>query len=69
MTKPVRSGEIVLGRVLGFVAVITVLLIGMCFVSYMFVDRGMQHEHAVRPDSVARFAPFGGGEGVSRLGR
>ena len=53
VTKPVRSGEIVLGRVLGFVAVITVLLVVMCFVSYMFVERGLDHEHAVNVESVA----------------
>ena len=53
VTKPVRSGEIVFGRVLGFVAVVSLLLFGMCFLSYMFVERGMQHEHAVNAESVA----------------
>lgn len=62
VTKPVRSGEIVLGRVLGFVAVITALLIGMCFVSYMFVERGMDHEHAVNVDSVAKIPAATEGE-------
>ncbi len=47
MTKPVRAGEIVLGRVLGFVAVISVLLVVMGLVSYFFVTRGLDHEHAV----------------------
>lgn len=57
VTKPVRSGEIVFGRVLGFVAVVSLLLFGMCFLSYMFVERGMQHEHAVNAESVASLAP------------
>ncbi len=62
VTKPVRAGEIVLGRVLGFVAVISVLLAAMCFLSYMFVDRGMRHEHAVNAESVAKLAPLTEGE-------
>ncbi len=62
VTKPVRSGEIVLGRILGFVAVITVLLAGMGFISYMFVERGMDHEHAVITESAGRIPPIAEGE-------
>lgn len=62
VTKPIRPSEIVLGRVLGFVAVITMLLAIMCFLSYMFVQRGLQHAHAVNPESVAPRAPLVEGE-------
>lgn len=44
-TKPVRMGEIVLGRFLGFSFVGTVLMVGMCAVSYVFVTRGLDHSH------------------------
>ncbi|MHB8969838.1 MAG: ABC transporter permease [Pirellulaceae bacterium] len=62
VTKPVRAGELVLGRILGFVAVVTVLLVLMGGISYLFVVRGMQHEHAGSPDSVAALAPLVAGE-------
>ncbi len=47
VTKPVRSWEIVLGRILGFVTVGTMLLVPMGIVSYFFVQRGLNHDHAV----------------------
>src|SRR5687768_8642664 len=47
VTKPVRSSEIVLGRVLGFSFIGTFILAAMCLVSYVFVVRGMHHEHRV----------------------
>lgn len=71
VTKPVRSGEMVLGRTLGFVAVVTVLLAAMGVISYVFVDRGMYHEHEVEPASEAAVAaqdpgdPSVGWEGVT----
>lgn len=46
VTKPVRSWEIVLGRILGFVTVGTMLLVPMGVVSYFFVKRGLNHDHA-----------------------
>ncbi len=46
VTKPVRATEIVLGRVLGFVAVGTCLLVPMAIASYQFVIRGLDHTHA-----------------------
>jgi hypothetical protein len=52
VTKPVRSTEIVLGRVLGFAAVGTALLAMMCAVSYLFVVRGLDHEHQFTAESV-----------------
>ncbi len=45
VTKPVRPSEIVLGRVLGFAAVGTVLLGLMAAISYVFVLRGLDHKH------------------------
>ena len=45
VTKPVRPTEIIAGRMLGFAAVGTVLLVVMCAVSYVFVKRGLDHEH------------------------
>ena len=47
VTKPVRAWEIVLGRILGFVTVGTMLLVPMAIVSYFFVQRGLSHDHAV----------------------
>ncbi|MCA9128582.1 MAG: ABC transporter permease [Planctomycetales bacterium] len=44
-TKPVRSTEIVLGRIFGFTAVGTVLLVSMGVLSYVFVIRGIEHRH------------------------
>ncbi|MFW6170681.1 MAG: ABC transporter permease [Planctomycetota bacterium] len=62
VTKPVRATEVVLGRVFGFVAVISVLLVAMCLVSYMFVQRGLDHEHAVVEESTVRLPPASEGE-------
>lgn len=45
VTKPVRATEIVLGRMLGFVAVGTLMLIPMGLASYVFVTRGLRHTH------------------------
>jgi len=52
VTKPVRSGEIVLGRILGFSIVGTALLILMCLVSYVFVVGGLRHSHNVVADDI-----------------
>jgi ABC-type transport system involved in multi-copper enzyme maturation permease subunit len=52
VTKPVRPSEIVLGRVLGFAAVGTVLLTVMAVLSFVFVTRGLAHSHTVDEDSV-----------------
>ncbi|MCG8653006.1 MAG: ABC transporter permease, partial [Pirellulales bacterium] len=45
VTKPVRPTEIVLGRMLGFVGVGTLMLIPMGLASYLFVTRGIRHTH------------------------
>lgn len=47
-TKPVRATEIVLGRIFGFGAVGTVLLVAMGVLSYFFVVRGVNHSHSYR---------------------
>lgn len=49
VTKPVRGWEIVVGRMLGFSAIGTVLLAFMCLFSYFFVQRGLQHSHELDP--------------------
>ncbi len=46
-TKPVRSTEIIFGRVLGFTAVGTILLVAMGLLSYQFVVRGIDHTHEI----------------------
>ena len=45
VTKPVRATEIVLGRMIGFMAVGTVILVPMGMASYLFVSRGLGHQH------------------------
>ena len=61
VTKPVRPSEIVLGRILGFTAIGTVLLIVMGILSYLFVVQGLKHSHQVygprADDSVAAVIP------------
>lgn len=44
-TKPVRTGEIVLGRMLGFAAVGTALVAVMGLVGWAFVVRSVRHGH------------------------
>ena len=52
VTKPVRAGEIVLGRMLGFTLVGTVLLAVMGICSYVFVVRSMEHTHQIETASL-----------------
>ena len=52
VTKPVRAGESVLGRMLGFCALGTVMLAIMCLISYVFVTRGVRHAHAVESSNL-----------------
>ena len=51
-SKPVRSSELVLGRMIGFAAVGTVLLFVTGFISYVFVLRGLNHRHEIEPSAV-----------------
>ena len=62
VTKPVRATEIVLGRMLGFVAVGTMMLIPMGLASYLFVTRGLRHTH-VEVTDVREVSGGGGSEG------
>ena len=61
VTKPVRPSEIILGRILGFTAIGTILLVAMGVLSYLFVVQGLKHSHEVygpgADDSVAMIVP------------
>ncbi|MGA2255157.1 MAG: hypothetical protein ABSG53_10885, partial [Thermoguttaceae bacterium] len=50
VTKPVRKLEIVLGRVLGFVFVGSLLLAGIGLISYGFTVRSLNHTHELTAD-------------------
>jgi len=52
VTKPVRSGEIILGRILGFALIGTALLATMGVCSYVFVTRSLGHTHVVELSTV-----------------
>lgn len=52
VTKPVRASEIVLGRIVGFVVVGTLLLLVMGSISYVFVERGLAHTHQLTADDL-----------------
>ncbi len=60
VTKPVRSTEIVIGRILGFGLLGTGLLALMAIISFLFVWRGLSHEHQIVGDTqtLASFAPI-----------
>jgi hypothetical protein len=51
-TKPVRSSEVVLGRIVGFAVVGTLLLLVMGTISYIFVERGLSHTHQLTADNL-----------------
>jgi hypothetical protein len=51
VTKPVRATEIVLGRIVGFALLGTLLLTAMGLVSYFFVWRGLSHSHQLIGDA------------------
>ena len=51
VTKPVRATEIVMGRLLGFGLLGTVLLALMGLLSFVFVSRGLEHSHLIVGDS------------------
>lgn len=67
-TKPVRTGEIVLGRMLGFAAVGTVLLAIMGSVGWAFVVRSVNHRHTLTADDLVDISGEDGAV-VSREGR
>ena len=47
VTKPVRSTEIVFGRIVGFGLLGTALLAAMGIISFFFVWRGLSHDHLI----------------------
>ena len=65
VTKPVRPGEIVLGRVLGVVLVNTAILVLMAVISYVFVLRGMAHQHEIAVEDMERTGAREGWQGVT----
>ncbi len=68
VTKPVRKIEIVLGRVLGFVFVGTVLLGGIGLISYGFTVRGLDHTHKLTADMLHAESLPGGAPGTPGRG-
>ena len=66
VTKPVRAGEIVLGRVVGFTAIGTLLLAIMGLASYVFVQRALRHTHELAHEDLT--ASSDGGELTGRTG-
>jgi ABC-type transport system involved in multi-copper enzyme maturation permease subunit len=60
VTKPVRAGEIILGRIIGFSIVATVLLAIMAVCSYIFVIRALDHSHRIDAASVERVTDSSG---------
>ncbi|MDB4756734.1 hypothetical protein OAG56_05120 [Mariniblastus sp.] len=59
VTKPVRSSEIVLGRVAGFGFVGTIMLFLIWFASYLFVERGLNHTHNIKDVTFTRIETKG----------
>ena len=59
-TKPVRTGEIVLGRFLGFSIVGATLLAIMGLIGWGFVVRSVSHGHAVSAEEIVEIKDVGG---------
>ena len=55
-TKPVRAGEIILGRILGFTLMCTAMLLVMGILSYGFVIRSVAHTHKLTADDLRSVA-------------
>src|SRR3954452_25559093 len=68
VTKPVRASDIVLGRILGFTIVGTVLLAVMAVCSAAFVWRMLDHTHTVKADTLENIYDAGG-KVVGKKGR
>ncbi|HUY36395.1 MAG TPA: hypothetical protein VMV69_26900 [Pirellulales bacterium] len=73
VTKPVRSSEIVLGRILGFIMTGTVLLAVMGLMSYVFVVRMLDHTHDLTDGDLSAATATEGTEvgktGVTQMAR
>lgn len=68
VTKPVRSSEIVLGRIAGFTAVGTGLLLVMAATSYAFVTLQLRHTHAILAEDLSPL-PSSANGGAVLVGR
>jgi ABC-type transport system involved in multi-copper enzyme maturation permease subunit len=68
VTKPVRAGDIVLGRILGFTLVGTALLAVMGLFSAVFVWQMLNHHHAVEVGNLANRYDAEG-QSVGKTGR
>jgi hypothetical protein len=66
VTKPVRPGEIVLGRILGFATIGTAVLAVMCLASFIFVQRGVDHVHTI---DAQEMVAAGSGDSLAATGR
>jgi hypothetical protein len=62
VTKPVRSSELVFGRVLGIGLIGTVILLLMGGASYLFVVNGLQHSHLLIENTDLTPVAAGGGD-------
>jgi hypothetical protein len=68
VTKPVRASEVVLGRIVGFLAIGTVLLAVMGVISYVFVVRGLDHTHQITADDLQPVEGAAAGKSVALQG-
>jgi ABC-type transport system involved in multi-copper enzyme maturation permease subunit len=68
VTKPVRAGDIVLGRILGFTIVGTVLLAIMAIGSWIFVGRTLYHTHEIEVGSLEEITDAKG-DAIGKKGR
>lgn len=68
VSKPVRAGDIVLGRILGFTIVGTVLLVIMAACSYVYVVRSLYHTHDIDITSLENIVDADG-NAIGKKGR
>jgi ABC-type transport system involved in multi-copper enzyme maturation permease subunit len=68
VTKPVRAGDIILGRILGLTVIGTLMLIVMAVSNYVFVSRMLDHTHEVELASLTAITDADGKE-IGKSGR
>ena len=68
VTKPVHTSEILLGRVIGFTVIGTLLLSIMGIASYVFVVRSLSHSHQVDVHSLEDVLDSDSGKLIGRIG-
>ncbi len=68
VTKPVRPAEIVLGRIIGFAAIGTLLMAIMGTLGYVFVVRALDHTHEVELATLSNVTDASG-ETVGKQGQ